>query len=572
MKLEFIFLFLLFAKSVFADSDIQCWGNNFNEQLNIPLNVRANRVVSAPMSVSVGPYATCIIDSNQKAHCWGMHRHEIAAIEALSGVRSMSFGLDFYLGYYASCAQTESGFACMNIPGPQPKLSIAATIVVGKFSACALDHSKVICWGKSNYNLPLLKNPKKIAMISNDLCMLDDEGVKCVADGDSDFSQISEPPQLDHATDLFMGMGYACATDTTGLHCWGDPKSDDLPDIPKIPNPKAPTQYVAGRSHICGLSQNKVECWGDNSLGQLNIPTLKNPRLLSSNYLANHTCALDDTGVVCWGQDEFGETSFPLYGAISAGNGNTCLLAFGEVQCWGKGTQKINSDILSNPKTGKKIDTFSQVAAGSNFACAMSQEDYYPGSCWGDSRQLNEFSYHMPLQGPFFLSAGYAHICYSGPDQLLCVGSNDFGQSKVPVHFKPSKAIVRSVASGGRHTCAIDNSSVVSCWGKNNFGQSAVPNDILNPRAIAAGYEHTCVLDSKGVRCWGRNDEGQSDVPLLKNPVKLEAGGYHTCAVDDEGVHCWGDNTFGQTNIPPTLGKNISSLTAGFLHSCAVKK
>ena len=43
-----------------------------------------------------------------------------------------------------------------------------------------------------------------------------------------------------------------------------------------------------------------------------------------------------------------------------------------------------------------------------------------------------------------------------------------------------------SIATGGLHTCVIDDDAV-TCWGYDLFGQRSVPGSLLAPRAIAAG-------------------------------------------------------------------------------------
>ena len=193
---------------------------------------------------------------------------------------------------------------------------------------------------------------------------------------------------------------------------------------------------------------------------------------------------------------------------------------------------------------------------------------------------------------------------------------------------------VRSLAVGGRHTCAILDAGAVKCWGDNEHGQlglgdtqnrgenldemgDALPTVDLGRAAIAitAGEEHTCaILDDGSVRCWGRNALGQLgiedsqdrgdapgemgnalravDLGVDRTATAIVSGlGQHTCALLDDGaVKCWGDNGEGQLgqgntrSVGATVGEMGSSLlsidlgagrmataiVAGVSHTCAL--
>lgn len=121
------------------------------------------------------------------------------------------------------------------------------------------------------------------------------------------------------------------------------------------------------------------------------------------------------------------------------------------------------------------------------------------------------------------------------------------------------------------------------------------PASASSQRAIAAGGEHSCMLESGAVECWGANDSGQlgdgtqtmrlAPVPVAGLPGGVEAltaGRFHTCALLTGGaVSCWGDNRFGQlgdgTGVDrsrPTpvvgLGGRATAIAAGSYHTCAL--
>lgn len=135
-----------------------------------------------------------------------------------------------------------------------------------------------------------------------------------------------------------------------------------------------------------------------------------------------------------------------------------------------------------------------------------------------------------------------------------------------------SSVPVRSVAGGGRHTCAAPVSGGVLCWGENNNKQSTgLPSDGVSqadPGSVAGltgefvqvvgGDKHSCAVGRSGeVVCWGQNDSGECGVGvtgsiqapgqvvgLASTVTKISSSFRHTCAVLGNGsVQCWGLNS-----------------------------
>jgi alpha-tubulin suppressor-like RCC1 family protein len=135
----------------------------------------------------------------------------------------------------------------------------------------------------------------------------------------------------------------------------------------------------------------------------------------------------------------------------------------------------------------------------------------------------------------------------------------------------------RSVAAGGKHTCALLDTGAVRCWGQGSHGQlgygakanvgddetPASAGDVAlggSATSLAAGSVHTCALLSDGgVRCWGNNGEGalgngaganvgDDERPDAVAPVtfaepvrQIAASSGSTCALLASGrVQCWG--------------------------------
>lgn len=76
----------------------------------------------------------------------------------------------------------------------------------------------------------------------------------------------------------------------------------------------------------------------------------------------------------------------------------------------------------------------------------------------------------------------------------------------------PDERRWRSVASGGRHSCGIDEDGAIDCWGADERGQLEAPGG--DWEGISAGYAHSCAVDETGtVACWGDDEDGESSAP-----------------------------------------------------------
>ncbi|MEM6295012.1 MAG: hypothetical protein AAGA54_27315 [Myxococcota bacterium] len=155
---------------------------------------------------------------------------------------------------------------------------------------------------------------------------------------------------------------------------------------------------------------------------------------------------------------------------------------------------------------------------------------------------------------------------------------------------------VRTFATGGSHTCAVDFEGTVRCFGDNTYGQLGIGSrasigleqtpyeegrdvDIDAPiRSISGGLHHTCAVSNAGaVYCWGGNDSGQlglghtddwgdepGEVPeavsLPDLAVQVVAGAAHTCALLTDGsVSCWGDGSVGQLGLGDGFGGTVGA-------------
>jgi alpha-tubulin suppressor-like RCC1 family protein len=263
---------------------------------------------------------------------------------------------------------------------------------------------------------------------------------------------------------------------------------------------------------------------------------------------------------------------------VAAGTNFACAWSnLGRVTCWGEGGSGQLGDGTGNTRsTPKKIDGLSgvvQVIAGANHACARHRDGTI--SCWGDNTY-----------------------------QQVGDGGMPNGRS-TPVKL-PMLSQIKTLAAGGRQTCAVRMDGALFCWGRNDHGQvgdgtlmaRATPTRVLalgnDATDVTAGDMHTCAMFGiGGVACWGWNRYGNVgpglEIANIPNPVRLNlpftatqvsTGDNHTCAVTmtDGHVQCWGLNDLGQVNraLPRTVDPTavtvppVADISAGGNHTCAL--
>ena len=226
---------------------------------------------------------------------------------------------------------------------------------------------------------------------------------------------------------------------------------------------------------------------------------------------------------------------------------------------------------------------------------------------------------------PVSILAGSRHACALMMDGVAwCWGDNTYGQlgdgtttrRLVPTQVAGIGPGVASIIPGGfysmasyHHTCAVKTDGSAWCWGANLRGQLGdgtttqrlLPTPVIGldsgVASIASGGQHTCCRKVDGSAwCWGRNfsgelGDGTNDNRLLPVPVSalgtevssVSAGTFHTCAVKTNGsAWCWGGNIYGglgdgsvnDSNVPVNVsgfGSGVSMISAGHFHTCALK-
>jgi alpha-tubulin suppressor-like RCC1 family protein len=269
---------------------------------------------------------------------------------------------------------------------------------------------------------------------------------------------------------------------------------------------------------------------------------------------------------------------------IATGYTTSCMLNSGNAYCWGDNStgalgnnSTVNSSVPVPVYTGGVLSgvTLTQVAVGSNFACALSSAgaEY----CWG--------------QG----SSGQ-------------LGNGSSTESNVPVLVSGGLTFTQ-IDTGATFACGLTSAGAAYCWGAGNQGQlgngtttaaqttpvavttSGTPLSGVTLTQISLGTSFACALSSAGAAyCWGKNQAGQLGNGSITTPqttatavttagtplsgvtltqISASLGGSHTCAVSTAGAgYCWGLGSSGELGNGTTTAAQTTAVavtTSGVL-------
>jgi alpha-tubulin suppressor-like RCC1 family protein len=273
----------------------------------------------------------------------------------------------------------------------------------------------------------------------------------------------------------------------------------------------------------------------------------------------------------------------PQANRLALGAISSCAIdASGGVVCWGdniSGQLGIGSDTPESSSTALPVLGLASgaraVFGGAVAECAVLEDGH--ATCWGDSvfGQFNEYP-------------GVHAIAYSPFDA-------------------PGLSSLVSMGIGTYFHCALNVEGGVKCYGLNGSGQlgsgsladSYTPASVLGlppARRLAAsqsGFFACAVAQSGALYCWGDNSNGQlgtgskddalqaKEVTALGNDVSdVTAGRDHACAIAKGQVWCWGDDSEGQLGDGGGVGQSsplsvagmppVRAVAAGVTHTCAL--
>lgn len=325
----------------------------------------------------------------------------------------------------------------------------------------------------------------------------------------------------------------------------------------------------ADEEDVHGTSDLKFDSDGDGFGDRIEI---------QQNFSPTDANEWPDYQLVGWGSNEAGELEAPvasMFLALSTGQYHSLgLKADGTVVAWA-GLDDYGQ-ITVPPGLGQVV----AVAAGGDYweehsAHSLALKSDGRVVAWGYD-DGGELTPPEGLESVIGIAAGRVHGLALKRDGTVAVwGGNLKGQCLAP----PDLRDVVAIDAGGFYSLALKSDGSVVTWGENFNGEfweeSTVPAGLCDVVAISAGRFHSLALKSDGtVVSWGYNLDGQTDVPAgLSDVIGIAAGGFHSLALKGDGsVVGWGANGSGQATIPVAARGQVKSISAGLLHSLALRQ
>ncbi|PVZ95113.1 hypothetical protein DDQ50_00850 [Amnibacterium flavum] len=561
---------------------VACWGrNNWNQLGNqtirdvnpVPVNIQDNNtVLTGVTKVQVAHGVTCVLNDKTgtlaNVACWGG-----------GGLGLLGDGAASTYAYPTQLQTTETQTGFTNL-------------TVGGDTACASRGNAYTCWGQNQSGQlgrggslgvngfykagPMNTTPssfgsdpiKAMASNHNTNCVVTvKKGMACWGNGSSgnlargnttssstplpiqvnslDVVPVDTPALTPIATQVAAGsdayVTYAVVGGT--VYYWGTTAETGSTLTTKTTAtavtgfPDGITQLVTGEQHACALvpsgTSKGIWCTGGNRYGQLGDGTTVDK--LTSAVKVNDAVFAGKTIV-----------------KITAGRQFNCALTSdGTIGCWGLNSNfsfglttpaSSSTPLIASPgselsgASGKAVD----IVAGSLHVCAARAGGGI--ACWGSGASNR---------------LGAANS--SGNDSATAIRVSD------PSNFFGTTP-VKMMAADWYNTCAISasapNVGKVYCWGDNRWGVLGTgtktdpsPAGVLTLASsgtysgITVGTRLACGWRTDAIDCWGTNDNGWLGRGGSANSNALTAGAVVS---------------------PTMLGQGITSVSAGWVHACAV--
>lgn len=346
-----------------------------------------------------------------------------------------------------------------------------------------------------------------------------------------DASTNTPPPDGLYVVDLSVEIMSQCARMSDGtLHCRGMNNRGQLGNGTTIHSFEHTTrvvgidnaeQVVVGLESACArLRDGTVRCWGSNR-----------DHALGTGHADDENCGSHEVPDPC----RLRPAEVPGLTDVvhlTASMFTYCAVRRdGSVWCWGGRGFPANIE-ASNAPTPVRMPGLDDIAwlRPLGLAWLARHEDgRYEALVWGAGPP------RVPRDASVPDGIRTDHLCYVLPDtSMRCQGANHSGQvgngtssfpEGVTEPWDPGLCGVRSIVTGGRHTCALLADRRVWCWGDTVNDDNG---DLATERCVGVNAVIRCVTHPTLV-------EGLDDV------VEIFAGTWSTCAIRmDHTVWCWG--------------------------------
>jgi hypothetical protein len=273
-------------------------------------------------AISVGPFATCVIDDQSTVHCFGRcgpNGGGGARNTAPLGLkaRAVAVGRSFACAILAE-AQDGSVVRCWGGPPADsaPKTTDAVDVAASDDHACIRSAAgRVTCWGGAGHDAPADLVARAIAVSgAMDCAVANDDSVRCwglrAADPPADLraKHIAVSSQL---ADPSHGPRFGCAVGLgDDVRCWGD----DPGGVESIPAGLKAQAVGAARGFACAIDLGgKLICWGTLPRFGQPVPDAVTAKQLSMTF-RTAGAVLGDGTFTFWG-DVSDERGTPPAGA-----------------------------------------------------------------------------------------------------------------------------------------------------------------------------------------------------------------------------------------------------------------
>ncbi|MDC0055638.1 putative Ig domain-containing protein [Deltaproteobacteria bacterium] len=397
------------------------------------------------------------------------------------------------------------------------------------------------------------------------------------------FDTKNDLPSVGESNVITTGDDFGCAIlDDRSVSCWGKNDAEQLGNSAAgvssneavtvdLPNGFEASDIDAGSSHACAVgTDGSVVCWGANDKGQLGIGTTSasgapSVASLPSGVVAlsvsagsDHTCVATSSGsVYCWGEGGDSQTgnyytSNPGYyqeDGFESGDFNTLEWVNDATLPWSidsgsssTGSNSISVSLLTNQQSDFEL---SMPTAAGNITF-----DYKTSTA---TNHYLRFYIDDVLQNSW---SGIAASTFQSVSFDLDAGSHTFKWSSV-----------RSSSAGGQNKVYLDDIRINSSTELISGGTSASPSEVILPASVgviedvATGDRHSCALNTIGdVYCWGYN--GGSSEMVLGNASTTSTNSSAPVKVDlsATGSHYSSDWD----------GRTFSGISAGADATCAI--